>query len=92
MLAILEETVRRGNIIGDLWRGGLDVSAGGREGGWRGRTAGARILRIPSDILQGGSGDRNVATEADGREQVLDMARRVELIGLRAREQWERQR
>ncbi|KAL8935870.1 MAG: hypothetical protein Q9211_004475 [Gyalolechia sp. 1 TL-2023] len=50
--SVLEETVEKGNVIGELWRGGLDVGATRDVEDWRSRTAGARILRIPSDILE----------------------------------------
>ena len=49
--SILEETVKEGNIIGELWRGGLDVGAAG-DGEWSTRTASAKILRIPPEVLE----------------------------------------
>ncbi|KAI4120194.1 MAG: hypothetical protein LQ338_007189 [Usnochroma carphineum] len=83
---IVRETVREGKIIGELWRGGLDV---GRQGKWRDRTVGARTLRIPSDVLQG---DGRVVEEIDGGGQETDTGRRVKMMGPRARERWERER
>lgn len=86
---ILEETLEKGNIIGELWRGCLDTGTTGKNGveDWRARTASARTLRIPSDILER---DGMVMEEKGFREQLMDTAQRVEMMGRRAREWWER--
>lgn len=42
---IVEETVRKGQILGELWRGGLDARKS-NGGDWRERVVGAGILRI----------------------------------------------
>lgn len=87
---ILEETVEKGNIIGELWRGGLDVGVT-RDGveDWRARTARPRIMRIPSDILEQDGTD---IEEGDFREQMMDITQRVEMMGRRARERLQRRR
>ncbi|KAI4136241.1 MAG: hypothetical protein L6R39_007839, partial [Caloplaca ligustica] len=58
--AILEETIKKGRIIGELWRGGLDVE---ENEDWRRRTTSARVMRVPPRFLEG---DASVAEEKDG--------------------------
>ncbi|KAL8906225.1 MAG: hypothetical protein Q9207_002147 [Kuettlingeria erythrocarpa] len=101
---VIEETIRNGNIVGNLWRGGLEVGAVDmdgfgrkrypapaqkREDAWRERIASARTVRIPSGLLDQVQQDGGVVEELAGGEQVLSAQRRVELMGARARERWE---
>lgn len=102
---IIEETIKNGNIIANLWRGGLEVGgvdmdglgmkrypapAQTREDAWRERTASARTVRIPPGLLEQVRQDGGVVVEEPaGGEQVLSGQRRVELMGARARERWE---
>ncbi|KAL9602848.1 MAG: hypothetical protein Q9219_001543 [cf. Caloplaca sp. 3 TL-2023] len=87
---ILEETVEKGNIIGELWRGAMDVDANCKD--WRSRAASARILRVPSDALGEARDGIDVVEEGNvGVQQVTDADERVAMMGPRARERWKRQ-
>ncbi|KAL8770401.1 MAG: hypothetical protein Q9209_003827 [Squamulea sp. 1 TL-2023] len=87
--SIVEETVLKGNIIGELWRGGLDMDTTGGKEGWKDRTPEGRILRIPSELLKVEGGEGSVIEENDDKDQVLDTEMRVEMMGQKARERWE---
>ncbi|KAL8816706.1 MAG: hypothetical protein Q9223_004324 [Gallowayella weberi] len=41
---IIEETIRKGKILEELWRGGLDAQKS--SGNWRARVEGAGVLRV----------------------------------------------
>ncbi|KAL8762105.1 MAG: hypothetical protein Q9184_001850 [Pyrenodesmia sp. 2 TL-2023] len=84
---ILEETVKKGNIIRELWRGGLDVDVKGRD--WKERATGAKIMRIPTEVLHEGVEEGNVVEETGGEGYAMDTERRVQMMGLRAKERWE---
>lgn len=73
VMMILEETVKKGNIVGELWRGGLDVDVKGRN--WEERMVSARIMRVPSEILRGDGEDALVVEETGGEGQATDTER-----------------
>ncbi|KAI4086523.1 MAG: hypothetical protein LQ344_007473 [Seirophora lacunosa] len=82
---IMEETVGKGRVIGDLWRGGLDA---GLEGGWRERTMRAKAVRVPAGLLQQ---DGDVVEGEEEREpQDVDARSRVGRMGWKARRRWNR--
>lgn len=83
MPLIMEETVRKGRVIGELWRGGLDA---GLEGGWRERTVRARAVRVPAGLLQR-DGDVVEGEEERGLQDV-DTRGRVQRMGWKARRRW----
>lgn len=85
MPLIMEETVGKGRVIGDLWRGGLDA---GLEGGWRERTMRAKAVRVPAGLLQQ---DGDVVEGEEEREpQDVDARSRVGRMGWKARRRWNR--
>ncbi|KAL8925692.1 MAG: hypothetical protein Q9208_003375 [Pyrenodesmia sp. 3 TL-2023] len=84
---ILEETVQKGHIVGELWRGGLDVDVKGRD--WEERRMEARILRIPSEVLSGGCEEGSVVEEIAAEGQGMGTEQRVKMMGSRARGRWE---
>ncbi len=101
MPTIIGETIGNGKIVGNLWRGGLEVGGSDRKrypapahqtkDAWRRRTVSARTVRIPSGLLDQVRQDKGaVVEEPGGGEQVLSVQRRVELMGARARERWEK--
>ncbi|KAL8836439.1 MAG: hypothetical protein Q9170_002927 [Blastenia crenularia] len=88
--SIVEETVEKGNILGGLWRGGLDVDVRGRGAGdWRARTASARVVRVPHGVAEDGAVLDEKREEGQGG---IDVRQRVEMMGARARERRERGR